>query len=382
MSLGQLLLILRARRWLIASIVGGALVLAVALWLVLPKVYTASTSVMVDFENREPLVPSDARVPLAPGYMETQVDIVASHAVALHVADRLKLIEIPEVKRKFMRSTDGKGSIRDWVAEKLLLKHLTVKPGSHSRVIHIKYEARDPRLAAMVADAFAQAYIDLHLDLNIEPARRNTAWLEEQLKPLRQKTEEAQARLTAYLQKNQVMTGEDRLDTEMQRLASLNTALSEAQAQTYTARARGLGENHPEVKSTRGREQELEQAVRAQKAKVLRMKKQRDQVAMLQRDADAAESTYNKALERHNQVFLESRADQTNITVLNRAVEPTKASFPQLSVNVLIALVLGPLLGVFAALVREMTDRRVRVVTDLTEVLGVPFLAVLERARA
>lgn len=381
MSLGQLLLILRARRWLIASIVGGGLLMAIALWLVLPKVYTASTSVMVDFESREALAPNDARVPLAPGYMETQLDIIASHAVALHVADRLKLVELPEVKQKFMRSTDGKGSIRDWVAENLLLDHLKVKPGRHSRVIHISYSAREPRLAAMVADAFAQAYVEMHLDLDIEPARRNTAWLEEQLKPLRQKAEEAQAKLTAYQQKNQV-AGEDRLDTEMQRLASLNTALATVQTQVYDARARGLGENHPEVQRVRGREQELEQAVAAQKRKLLQTKKQRDQVAMLQREAENAESTYDKALARHNQVFLESRADQTNITVLNRAVEPNEASFPKLSMNLAVALVLGPLLGIFAALVREMTDRRVRVVTDLTEVLGVPFLAVLERARA
>lgn len=381
MSLGQLLLILRARRWLIASIVGGGLLMAIALWLVLPKVYTASTSVMVDFESREALAPNDARVPLAPGYMETQLDIIASHAVALHVADRLKLVELPEVKQKFMRSTDGKGSIRDWVAENLLLDHLKVKPGRHSRVIHISYSARDPRLAATVADAFAQAFMELQLDLNIEPARRNTAWLEEQLKPLRQKAEEAQAKLTAYQQKNQV-AGEDRLDTEMQRLASLNTALATVQTQVYDARARGLGENHPEVQRVRGREQELEQAVAAQKRKLLQTKKQRDQVAMLQREAENAESTYDKALARHNQVFLESRADQTNITVLNRAVEPNEASFPKLSMNLAVALVLGPLLGIFAALVREMTDRRVRVVTDLTEVLGVPFLAVLERARA
>ncbi len=382
MSLGQLLLILHARRWLIAAIVTGALLLAVALWLVLPKVYTADTSVMVDFESREPFAPTDARVPLAPGYMETQVELVASHAVALNVTDRLKLIEVPEVKRKFMRAKDGKGSIRDWVAEDLLLKHLTVKPGRHSRVINIRYEARDPRLAAMIADAFAQAYVEMHLDLDIEPARRNTAWLEEQLKPLRQKAEAAQAQLTAYLQKNQVMTGEDRLDTEMQRLASLNSELSAAQTEMYAARARGLGDNHPELQSAREREQALARGVTTQKARVLQMKKQRDQVAMLQRDAEAAETTYDKAMARHNQVFLESRADQTNITVLNRAVEPTEASFPKLSLNVAVAVVLGPLLGVFAALVREMTDRRVRVVTDLTEVLGVPFLALLEKARA
>jgi capsular polysaccharide biosynthesis protein len=66
---------------------------------------------------------------------------------------------------------------------------------------------------------------------------------------------------------------------------------------------------------------------------------------------------------------------QTNAVVLNPASEPTEHSKPKIFLNVLVSIFLGTLLGVGAALMLELGNRRVRSADDLTEVINLPLLA-------
>ena len=69
-----------------------------------------------------------------------------------------------------------------------------------------------------------------------------------------------------------------------------------------------------------------------------------------------------------------------DIAVLNPAVPPLLPAFPLLKLNVALACVLGALLGIGTALLTEIAGRRLRMRTDLTDLAGVPLLAVLRAA--
>ena len=69
-------------------------------------------------------------------------------------------------------------------------------------------------------------------------------------------------------------------------------------------------------------EAELKAAIAAQKKKLLELRSVRDQLAVLQRDVDAAQSAYDAVSKRFNQTTLESQVTQTNVSVLTPAVEP------------------------------------------------------------
>jgi capsular polysaccharide biosynthesis protein len=86
-------------------------------------------------------------------------------------------------------------------------------------------------------------------------------------------------------------------------------------------------------------------------------------------------------MQRKAHLRLESEINETAIAVLNPAVPPLRPAFPMLTLNLLVAGVLGTLLGIGAALLVEVSDRRVRLTSDLVEIGGVPVLAVLKRAR-
>ena len=129
------------------------------------------------------------------------------------------------------------------------------------------------------------------------------------------------------------------------------------------------------------KESELKSAIAKQKEKLLELKNKRDQLAVLQRDVDAAKSAYDLVTSRYNQTSLASQSTQTNVSVLTQAVEPLEPSFPKpLPVTVLMSIALGIVIGGGAAFMLEMLDKRVRSAHDLAEMLQLPVLGVVVRA--
>lgn len=443
MNFTQFLLILRAR-WLVAVLALGLTVaVTLVVSLLLPKSYTATTTLVVDAKAKDSVTGALLPSQLLPAYLATQVDIIHSRAVAVQVVNGLRLDQVPALKSSFDESTGGKGDIRYWLAD-LLLDKLEVKPSRESSVIEIAFTGSDPVFAATVANAFAQAYIRTNLELKVQPARQTSAWYEGKIKDLRANLEQAQARLSAFQREHGLVASDERMDVETARLADLSSQLVIAQSQTYDSLSRKrqsgeslpdvmnspvvqglrselaraeanlaqmaekLGENHPlrqsakvevetlkaklnaEIASARHgmstnaqvavqRENDLRSSLAAQKAKLLQAKAQRDELAVLVRDADNAQRMYDAALQRFDQTSLEGESNQTDIAILNPAIPPAEASGPKVLRNVLIAEMLGTLLGIGLAFLMEMIDRRVRSAGDLAEDLGIPVLAEMRR---
>lgn len=131
------------------------------------------------------------------------------------------------------------------------------------------------------------------------------------------------------------------------------------------------------------READVRASLEAQRSKVLALKQQRDEVTVMQKELETAQRAYDQVVQRLSQTNLESQNTQTNISVLTPASEPTDASSPRLMLNALLSVFLGTLLGVGFAFVRELMDRRVRTLDDLSDGLGLAVLGNLPKpARA
>ena len=136
MTLTQFLLILRARYRMVLLVPVLTVAAALAVSLLLPKTYKATTALVLNYKGSDPVTGQAMASQLLPGYMATQIEIVNSMSVALKVVDALKLADGELVKQRFLDATDGEGSVRDWVAAGLLAK-LTVLPAHESSVLQI-----------------------------------------------------------------------------------------------------------------------------------------------------------------------------------------------------------------------------------------------------
>jgi len=183
---------------------------------------------------------------------------------------------------------------------------------------------------------------------------------------------------------------------------SLKAELSQAEAKQPDIAAR-LGKNHPDYQAAVAeianlreriaresasiaaslgnttqvnlrRENDVRQALEAQKNKVLELKHAHDQAAIFQSDVNSAQRDLDAVTERFAQSSLESQTSQTNVVQLTTATAPLLPSSPKLILNALIGIFLGGFFGIGIALFLEGLHPRVRLDEDLQQLLGVPIL--------
>lgn len=193
-------------------------------------------------------------------------------------------------------------------------------------------------------------------------------------------------------------------------IAGLKADLARAEARLQELSQR-LGDNNPQVVETKAniaelrskmeaetrkvtsgvgvsntinqqRVAELRASLEAQRSKVLQLKAVRDEGAVLQRDAENAQRSYDLVQQRLNQSSLESQATQANVSVLTQATPPVEPTSPRILLNLIVAVFGGTLLAVGVCLVLELTDRRVRSAEDMIQALGVPVIGVVPHPTA
>ncbi len=192
-------------------------------------------------------------------------------------------------------------------------------------------------------------------------------------------------------------------------IATLKGNLSAAEATQTDVEAR-LGKNHPdyqaaaaEVASLKARiaaetqkiaaslnstahvderrEADLRQAVELQKKRVLDLKQQHDQAAVLESDVQAVQKDLDDVNQRLAQSKLEGQTQQTNVVLLTSASPPVTPSSPKVLLNIALGCILGFGLGIGAALFIEMRDPRIREDEELPLLLGVPLLGRISSIR-
>lgn len=446
MNLNLLLLTLRARYNIILLTLGVTVFATAAITLILPRNYVAGVSMVVNYKGVDPLTGLSVPAQLMPGYIATQVDIINSKSVALKVVDNLKLASSPEVQARFKDATEGRGTVRDWVADQLL-QQVDVVPARESSVLTINFSGNEPQFVSAVANAFASAYLDMSVQLKIGPPQQASGYLSTQVKALREQYERAQSRLSKYQQANNIYSADNRVDVETARLNELSSQLVVVQSQSMDAASRRrqvegdasnspdvmgnplvqslktslslaeakfadtsqrLASNHPQYISaksevdklrsnlgeqirissrsvvatadiTERRESELREALAAQKAKVQALNGARDEFNVLTNEMENARRAYELASQRLNQISLEGQARQADIAVLTAATPPLAPAGPRVLLNIALAIVVGAILGVGAALILELLDQRIRSKTHLSESLDLPVLGVIRK---
>jgi chain length determinant protein EpsF len=122
---------------------------------------------------------------------------------------------------------------------------------------------------------------------------------------------------------------------------------------------------------------ELKNLIDTQKKMVLTMRTERDEASVLLRDLEAAQRAYDTVAQRRSQLANESQSEQATARILSTATEPLNHSFPIIPRILAMAALGGLLLGVAAAVVWELLDRRIRGEEDIQMVDGVPVLGVM-----
>jgi len=440
LSLQQLLAMVWAWRKVIVISIVTCTVLAGVISKLLPKQYSATSALLIDFQVNNPLSGREFPANLAESYMKTQLDLIGSVQNLRAVVQQLGLTTNEDFISGFA-GNGGNDALVDWAASQLY-QHLSIDQGTDSRFVYVTAKAKDPALSASIANAVAEQYINLQRQIGLNPAQAREQHYNGQLDKLKADVDAAQKKLTDFRTENDLVDGGGASQAEDDRLLDLNRQLVLAEQDRRAAEARAakrsdvddnvldskliqdlkaqiatleaqlaqqsavLGERHPDIialhsqlaalkqrlqqeissygqganadlRAARAREASLRKDIAAQRQTITELRQKQAEAASYERSLDAAQEIYNKALSNADQVLFDAGGASGNVTLSSRATPPQKASSPKTRQNVMLGFVFGAGFGTGLALLLGLLDRRVRCVDDVEREFGIPVLVEL-----
>src|SRR5271170_2606521 len=181
----------------------------------------------------------------------SQAQLILSRDLAVEVINKLKLGELPEFDPalggvSLLKSITGfigltKNPLSMTPEERVLdayYDRLNVYPVEKSRVIVIDFLSENPELAARVANAIADAYLQRQQTAKQDHAKSAGAWLSGEIEQMRKKVADAEAKVETFRAKSNLLVGPNNTTLSAQQLGDVNAQLAGARAQKADAEAK------------------------------------------------------------------------------------------------------------------------------------------------
>jgi capsular exopolysaccharide synthesis family protein len=236
-----------ARRWTVLAvlftIVAGTLV-----WVFNETpIYEAHVSLQIDRENPNILSFKDIYEveSSTDDTLRTQFEVLKSRSLAKRVIQNLHLERMLEFQKKklglgaaFLKAV---GEIfgpaqPDTEADELrpvvdeYLRRLSVVPVRQARLATVSFESQDPKLAARIINAHANAFIEQNFQYKWEATQKASEFLKQQSETLKANLEKAEDRLQAYSRENQILFTDQGRNTATEKLQQLEEEYTKAVA--------------------------------------------------------------------------------------------------------------------------------------------------------
>lgn len=132
-----------------------------------------------------------------------------------------------------------------------------------------------------------------------------------------------------------------------------------------------------EVRVARDRINEIDARISSSRSELIRNNSALVRLRELERDADASREIYEEFVSRLKETREQNDLVQSDARILAYAGVPGGPASPQVTMNLIIGLLLGGVLGGAAALLAEIFDGKVTTTEDIEKRLGIPALGTV-----
>jgi capsular exopolysaccharide synthesis family protein len=252
--LRQALSLARRNLWLILAIVATFLVGAVIMTMLMTPKYTASTSIEISTRSDQVLgdkldsnQPEDVDVYDMDRFLNSQLEILNSRALAQRVAQRLNLFSNPRFfvamqadEDKYDNQTERRNGVI-----RLLQDHFSSELPTQTRIAQISITSTDAKMSADIANAYAAEFIQWNLQRRFDSSSYARNFVQSQLEVARTRLEKSEQELNAYARQAGLIRTRDPSNTDGSSTASnsittsslmqLNQAANDAQTRRVVA---------------------------------------------------------------------------------------------------------------------------------------------------
>ncbi|MEO8727160.1 MAG: polysaccharide biosynthesis tyrosine autokinase [Acidobacteriaceae bacterium] len=238
---------LRKRLWAILLVLAVAVTFAVLISLKAVRQYDASTHIAISKEANNSLrVGAENESGAAFDYnieLDTQAAIIRGPALALEVIEDLDLAERSAFNPKFaelQRTATGQPRLSPEQESGLLGiwdRGLAVTKVPRTRMLEIRFTSSDPRLAAQIANALTNAYVERNFKTKYESTMHATQWLSRQLAELQLKVEVSEQALVNYQKSSGIVGLDEKQNITTAKLSDINKDLTSAESERMQKQA-------------------------------------------------------------------------------------------------------------------------------------------------
>jgi capsular exopolysaccharide synthesis family protein len=235
--------IVQKRKWIIIASVVVVFTIVLIISARMTPIYDAQCSITLSKPVSDSLGLKDPASVSADDYwdyaieLETQTKILRSDALALQVIRNLQLDKNPSFTGPRQKKTAPQSAVAstddmnpDSGEQSALLSRflsgLRVSPVPRTKILEIHYTHPDPKLAATIVNALADAYIELNIRTKYESTMQTSDWISKQLSDLRLKTETAQEKLVRYQKEHGILGIDEKQNIITSKLDELNRQLT------------------------------------------------------------------------------------------------------------------------------------------------------------
>ena len=244
----QYLAMLHKRRGIVITCLVVSVLVAVLYNYTTRPVYQATTQILIDRDTPDVLPNKELMDLVQAGvdYYQTQYQLLNSRSLAERTVERLGLQKSSELATGPM--------MNPWERVQRLLgrppraivdqdgmplsptvaafrSRIDVDPIPGTRLVNLRFNAYDPRVAADAVNALASLYIEQSLEFRFTTSSDATGWLSDRLAEQRQKVEAAEKALQEYREKEGLIDHEERQGLVQQKLETLNGAVLDARTE-------------------------------------------------------------------------------------------------------------------------------------------------------
>jgi polysaccharide biosynthesis transport protein len=238
--------VIKKRRKLVALCAGVALVMGILTSVMTKPKYKATVLLDVERDKASLLdAGTGERFSFDGAYLATQIQLMKSREIAERVVKKLKLLENRELNPKrygLVAGTRDKPSsaaqdVTTSFAE-MISGSVDVQPISGTNILKLSYTAKSAPLAADIANAIAEAYIDRSVEAKFNVVGAASEFLKTQIDSLKKELDAKQQQLLAYGRQKDIISGDASSNAPLQNLEALNREYAAAVADRIAKEAR------------------------------------------------------------------------------------------------------------------------------------------------
>lgn len=242
------------RRKLVLLCLGVALVGGVVATLLTRPVYKATAVLDVVKQRANPLgFGASQDMGTDPEFLPSQLQLMQSREVAERVVRKLNLIADPDFNPKHWQKfrPDAKGKTRtpseqDYIDAAIDVQGnidaMIVRP---TTLVQLSYDAPNPRLAASIANAIAESYIEWNVQSRYRMMGQSSQFLTSQIEEAKAEIDAKEKELLAYGRQKELISADLQTSPALQKLDSVNKDLQAATADRVAKEA-----HYEEVRNT------------------------------------------------------------------------------------------------------------------------------------